>query len=75
LAQYFSFAKALHYKQTKEQQKADVARERFEFKEFRVERNKAERSAAIATTTAKNICTIMPQPKKAYAALMPSTSA
>ncbi|SSC07801.1 electron transport complex subunit RsxC [bacterium endosymbiont of Bathymodiolus sp. 5 South] len=48
LAQYFSFAKALHYKQTKEQQKADVARERFEFKEFRVERNKAERSEMMA---------------------------
>ena len=44
LAQYFSFAKALHYKQTEEKQKTDIARERFEFKEFRVERNKTERA-------------------------------
>jgi electron transport complex protein RnfC len=48
LAQYFSFAKALHYKQTREKQKTDVARERFEFKEFRVERNKTERAEMMA---------------------------
>jgi Na+-translocating ferredoxin:NAD+ oxidoreductase RnfC subunit len=45
----------LHCKQTKEQQKADVARERFEFKEFRVERNKAERSEMMARKSANGM--------------------
>lgn len=48
LAEYFSFAKALHYKQTREKKKIDVARERFEFKEYRIKRNKVERSEMMA---------------------------
>lgn len=48
LAQYFSFAKALHHKRTIEQQKIDTARERFEFRAFRIERNKKERAEMMA---------------------------
>ncbi len=48
LAQYFFFAKALHHKRTVDQQRTDMARERFEFKEFRIERNKKERAEMMA---------------------------
>lgn len=48
LAQYFSFAKTLHHKRTIEQHKIDTARERFEFREFRIKRNKNERAEMIA---------------------------
>ncbi|SMN11614.1 Electron transport complex protein RnfC [uncultured Candidatus Thioglobus sp.] len=48
LVQYFSFAKALHYKKTQDQQKIDIARERFEFREYRLERNKKERAKMMA---------------------------
>jgi len=44
LAEYFSFAKALHRKTTEEQYRTDIARERFEFREYRLERNKQERA-------------------------------
>ncbi len=53
LTQYFSFAKALHRKRTIEQQKIDTARERFEFKEFRVKRNKKERAEMMARKKAQ----------------------
>ncbi|BAS68291.1 electron transport complex subunit RsxC [Bathymodiolus septemdierum thioautotrophic gill symbiont] len=44
LAEYFSFAKALHRKETQEKQKIDKARKRFEYREYRLERNKIERA-------------------------------
>jgi electron transport complex protein RnfC len=49
LVNYFSFAKALHKKQTLDQHRIDIARERFEFREHRLERNKRERSEMMAT--------------------------
>ncbi len=48
LAEYFSFAKALHRKTTEEQYRTDIARERFEFREYRLERNKTERAKMMA---------------------------
>lgn len=48
LAEYFSFAKALNRKQTYDQQRTDIARERFEFREYRIERNKKERAEMMA---------------------------
>jgi len=48
LVSYFSFAKALYKKQTAEQHKIDIARERFEFREYRLERNKQERAEMMA---------------------------
>ncbi|CAC9446719.1 Electron transport complex protein RnfC [uncultured Gammaproteobacteria bacterium] len=48
LTQYFSFAKALHRQKTQGQQKVDIARERFEFREYRLERNKTERTKMMA---------------------------
>lgn len=48
LVNYFSFAKALHKKQTLDQHRIDIARERFEFREYRLERNKRERSEMMA---------------------------
>lgn len=44
LAEYFVFAKALGRKLERESEQANNARERFEFKEYRVERNKRERA-------------------------------
>ena len=44
LVEYFSFAKALHRKQTEEKNRAEIARGRFEYREFRIERNKLERA-------------------------------
>ncbi len=44
LVGYFSFAKALHKKQATDQFKTDIARDRFEFREYRLERNKQERA-------------------------------
>jgi electron transport complex protein RnfC len=49
LAEYFSFAKALHRKTTEDQYRTDIARERFEFREYRLERNKQERAEMMAT--------------------------
>ncbi len=49
LAQYFVFAKALHRKNTQAQRGTDIARERFEFREYRLARNKAERAEMMAT--------------------------
>ena len=43
LVDYYQFAKALNRQQTKEKEQTDNARERFEFREFRLERNKKER--------------------------------
>ncbi len=43
LANYFSFAKTLNKQQTREQDRINIARERFEFREYRLERNKLER--------------------------------
>ena len=48
LVNYFSFAKALHNKQTADQHKTDIARDRFEFREYRLERNKKERAQMMA---------------------------
>ena len=48
LAEYFSFAKALHRKTTEDQYRTDIARERFEFREYRLERNKQERAEMMA---------------------------
>lgn len=48
LTQYFSFAKALHRQKTQGQKKVDIARERFEFREYRLERNKTERAEMMA---------------------------
>lgn len=44
LVEYFSFAKALHRNTSEEKRKANIARERFEYREFRLERNKTERA-------------------------------
>ncbi len=44
LVSYFSFAKALNKQQTHEQNRINIARERFEFREYRLERNKLERA-------------------------------
>ncbi|MBT3194993.1 MAG: electron transport complex subunit RsxC [Candidatus Ruthia sp.] len=48
LAEYFSFAKALYRKNTEDQYRTDIARERFEFREYRLERNKQERTKMMA---------------------------
>ncbi|BBB23708.1 electron transport complex protein RnfC [Isorropodon fossajaponicum endosymbiont JTNG4] len=48
LANYFSFAKALNKQQTREQVRINIARERFEFREYRLERNKLERARMMA---------------------------
>ncbi len=48
LAEYFSFAKALHRKTTEDQYRTDIARERFEFREYRLERTKQERAKMMA---------------------------
>ncbi len=44
LTEYFIFAKALNRKLEREAKGADTARARFEFKEYRLERNKRERA-------------------------------
>jgi len=44
LVNYYSFAKALHFKKIEEQKKTDIARERFEYREYRLDRNKIERA-------------------------------
>ena len=44
LVDYYQFAKALNRQQTKEKVQVDNARERFEFREFRLERSKKERA-------------------------------
>jgi electron transport complex protein RnfC len=48
LAEYFAFAKALERKLTREEQRIDSSRERFEFKEYRLKRNKQERAEMMA---------------------------
>jgi len=48
LVSYFSFAKALDKKQTADQERIDIARDRFEFREYRLDRNKEERSQMMA---------------------------
>ena len=48
LSEYFSFAKALDRKLKREEQKTDQSRERFEFREYRLERNKKERAEMMA---------------------------
>ncbi len=48
LSEYFAFAKALDRKLKREQQRVERSRERFEFKEFRIERNKKERAEMMA---------------------------
>ena len=44
LVDYYQFSKALSRQQQKEKEQTDNARERFEFREFRIERNKKERA-------------------------------
>lgn len=48
LVDYFSFAKALHRQTAQTQEKVDIARERFEYREYRLERNKTERTEMMA---------------------------
>ncbi len=48
LAEYFSFAKVLHRQKIQKQQKVDTARKRFEYREYRLERNKTERAKMMA---------------------------
>ncbi|WP_428086329.1 electron transport complex subunit RsxC [Candidatus Thioglobus sp.] len=48
LAEYFSFAKALDRNLKREAQRIDQSRARFEFREYRLERNKQERSEMMA---------------------------
>jgi electron transport complex protein RnfC len=48
LAEYFSFAKALHRQKMQAQQRTELARERFEFREHRLERNKTQRAEMMA---------------------------
>jgi len=45
LVDYYQFSKALYKKQTQEKAQIEKARERFEFREMRLERNKSERAA------------------------------
>jgi len=44
LVQYYRFAKSEIWKRERETQKSDVARERHEFRQFRVERDKSEKA-------------------------------
>lgn len=48
LGEYFNYAKALYHKQETQKQQSDIARERFEFREFRLERNAVERKTMLA---------------------------
>lgn len=48
LVQYFRFAKTEIWSREREKAKADLARARFEFRNERIERQKAEREAALA---------------------------
>ena len=48
LVSYFSFAKALDKKQIADQERIDIARDRFEFREYRLDRNKEERLQMMA---------------------------
>jgi len=48
LSEYFIFAKALSRKLEREDERTNAARKRFEFKEYRVERNKRERAEMMA---------------------------
>ena len=52
LVQYYRFAKSEIWAREKEKQQADIARERFEFRTFRLEREKAERAERLAQKTA-----------------------
>jgi electron transport complex protein RnfC len=53
LSQYFGFAKRQHIKNTKEEKLAKIASERFEFREYRLERNKKEREEMMAKKRAE----------------------
>lgn len=48
LAAYFSFAKALSREQILDKNKSDIARKRFEYREYRLERNQQERAKMMA---------------------------
>jgi electron transport complex protein RnfC len=48
LTQYFSFAKGLYKQECAQQNAADIARERFEYREFRLARNQQERTEMMA---------------------------
>jgi electron transport complex protein RnfC len=48
LAEYFAFSKALHRKQVIEKEHIDLSRERFEYREYRLERNKKEKAEMMA---------------------------
>ena len=48
LAEFFTFAKALHREQVTEKKYIDLARERFEYREYRLERNKKEKAEMMA---------------------------
>ena len=41
---YYQYTKALYKQQVKEKKQTEIARERFEFRELRLERNKRERA-------------------------------
>ena len=44
LVDYYQYTKALYKQQVKEKKQTEIARERFEFRELRLERNKRERA-------------------------------
>ena len=75
MVNYFSFAKALHKKQTLDQHRIDIARERFEFREHRLERNKRERSEMMAAKKkALKEKIVLLSPKIAYPMIVPIPS-
>ncbi len=53
LVQYFRYAKTEIWQREREHEKASVARERFEFRNLRIERDKQEREAMLAQKRAQ----------------------
>ncbi len=53
LAAYFVFTKALHANKVKEQNKVNIARERFEYRKYRLARNKKEHAEMMAAKKAQ----------------------
>lgn len=53
LGNYFIKAQALYRQQQSEQKQSDIARERFEFRDFRLERNKQEKKVQMAQKKAE----------------------
>ncbi len=53
LADYFNKSQTLHHIQQAQKRQADIAKDRFEFREFRLKRNKAEKKALMAKKKAE----------------------